>query len=564
MKDRIIDLALDRGRSVLLIIFGVLAFGVLARLSMPVENEPRIDIPFFVITIVHEGISPLDAARLLVMPLEVELKSVEGVREVRGMGAENLAIVSVEFTAQTDLDVALGDVREAVNRAKEELPPTAEEPIVAATATANYPLLQINLVGKGTPERTMLSLARRLRDRIEAIPDVQEVKLQGSREEFMEILVSPAGMQTYNLSVEQLLLELTRNNQLIPAGELESGSGSLSLKIPSVVDRPEDLFDLLVMVDGDTVVTLKDIASVRRTFKDRTSYSHANGEPSTSLFVHLRKQANRIETAEAVRELVDTFRPQLPNSVSMFISGDYSEFSQTQVVEMQGNIVTALLLVIIVVIPAMGFRNSLIVAFSIPVSFLLALTVLWLLGETYNFMVMFGMLLGLGMLIDGAIVVCEDADRRFSVGGGGGGGGSQASLRGCRKAHVPSCNFVYRNDTGSLCSLDVLAGRGGQLHGLSPGVGLGSTAERPSVRAGFRPRHRRHYGRTLGETRLSQCAGRYMGCRPSRSERISSALRANAFHGGASSFCDACHRPSCRLGRFRAAWITRSRGHVLQ
>ena len=418
MKDRIIDLALDRGRSVLLIIFGVLAFGVLARLSMPVENEPRIDIPFFVITIVHEGISPLDAARLLVMPLEVELKSVEGVREVRGMGAENLAIVSVEFTAQTDLDVALGDVREAVNRAKEELPPTAEEPIVAATATANYPLLQINLVGKGTPERTMLSLARRLRDRIEAIPDVQEVKLQGSREEFMEILVSPAGMQTYNLSVEQLLLELTRNNQLIPAGELESGSGSLSLKIPSVVDRPEDLFDLLVMVDGDTVVTLKDIASVRRTFKDRTSYSHANGEPSTSLFVHLRKQANRIETAEAVRELVDTFRPQLPNSVSMFISGDYSEFSQTQVVEMQGNIVTALLLVIIVVIPAMGFRNSLIVAFSIPVSFLLALTVLWLLGETYNFMVMFGMLLGLGMLIDGAIVVCEDADRRFSVGGG--------------------------------------------------------------------------------------------------------------------------------------------------
>ncbi|MDE0680159.1 MAG: efflux RND transporter permease subunit [Gammaproteobacteria bacterium] len=416
MKDRIIDLSLERRRSTLLAMIGIVIFGIVARVSIPVESEPRIEIPFYVITVVHEGISPEDARRLLILPLEIELKAVEGVREITGTGAENMAMVGVEFTTGIDLDVALSDVREAVNRAKPEFPSTTEEPIVEETATTDYPVLQINLVGRNTPEETLYASARRLRDRIETVGQVQLAALQGHREEFMEILIRPEQLATYRMSVEELYGALTRNNRLIAAGAMDSAQGSVSVKVPSVIESTDDLLDIPVRIEGDTVVTLNDVASVRRTFKDRASYSHANGERSISVFVYRRSGANSIETATAVREVADGFRDRLPAGVNMFYSQDTSQFAAKQIVELQGNIVTALVLVMLVIFPAMGLRSSLLVAGAIPVSFLFALIFLWLFGHSFNFMVMFGMLLGLGMLIDGAIVVTEDAERRITEG----------------------------------------------------------------------------------------------------------------------------------------------------
>ena len=416
MKDQIIDVSLERRRSTLLAMIGIVIFGIVARVTIPVESEPRIEIPFYVITVVHEGISPEDARRLLILPLEIELKALEGVREITGTGAENMAMVAVEFATGIDLDVALSDVREAVNRAKPEFPSTTEEPIVEETATTDYPVLQINLVGRDTPEETLYATAKRLRDRIETVGQVQLAALQGHREEFMEILIRPEQLATYRMSVEELYGALTRNNRLIAAGAMESAQGSVSVKVPSVIESTEDLLDIPVRIEGDTVVTLSDVASVRRTFKDRASYSHANGERSISVFVYRRSGANSIATATAVREVADGFRRQLPASVSMFYSQDTSQFAAKQIVELQGNIVTALVLVMLVIFPAMGLRSSLLVAGAIPVSFLFALIFLWLFGHSFNFMVMFGMLLGLGMLIDGAIVVTEDAERRITEG----------------------------------------------------------------------------------------------------------------------------------------------------
>ena len=395
---------------------GIVIFGIVARVSIPVESEPRIEIPFYVITVVHEGISPEDARRLLILPLEIELKAVEGVREITGTGAENMAQVAVEFTTGINLDAALSDVREAVNRAKPEFPSTTEEPIVEETATTDYPVLQVNLVGRNTPEETLYATARRLRDRIETVGQVQLAALQGHREEFMEILIRPEQLATYRMSVEELYAALTRNNRLIAAGAMDAAQGSVSVKVPSVIESTDDLLDIPVRIEGDTVVTLTDVASVRRTFKDRTSYSHANGEQSISVFVYRRSGANSIETATAVREVADAFRKRLPAGVNMFYSQDTSQFAAKQIVELQGNIVTALVLVMLVIFPAMGLRSSLLVAGAIPVSFLFALIFLWLFGHSFNFMVMFGMLLGLGMLIDGAIVVTEDAERRITEG----------------------------------------------------------------------------------------------------------------------------------------------------
>lgn len=385
-------------------------------MTIPVENEPKVDVPTFLVTIPHEGVSPSDALRLLIAPMEIELKAVEGVKEVSSTGAEHMGVVSVEFFSHVKMDTARTDLREAVNRARENFPSTTDEPVITEAGGHVSRVLQVNLVSRGAPEETVYRTAVRVKDQLEALPSVQRVSMQGAREEFLEILIDANKMHAYQLSSEQLIQTLARNNRLIPAGSLLSGQGSLSINIPSVVDTPEDLIDIPIFADEDKVVTLGDVATVRRTFKDRVSYSHANGEQSISLFVYRRPEAFLIGTAHEVQEFVDSIQDTIPTSIGMFISSNFASFAERLVNELQGNMVTALVLVMIVVLATMGFRSSVLVGTAIPMAFLFALIILWIAGQSFNFMVMFGMLLGLGMLIDGVVVVAEDADRRMADG----------------------------------------------------------------------------------------------------------------------------------------------------
>ena len=296
----------------MLIMVGIMIFGVVARMSIPSESEPRVEIPYFVITVVHEGISPEDATRLLVRPIEIELKALEGVKEITGTGAEHMALIAVEFYTSMDIDVAMADVREAVDRAKPELPSTAEEPVVTETASTDFPMMQVNLVSEHATERIVLKTAQRLRDRIETIPAVRSVVIQGQRDELLEITIEPARLLANGITVEHVIVALTRNNQLIPAGSLDAGKGSVALKIPSVVEEADDLIKLPLYTDGETVVTLGDVATVRRTFKDRTEYIRANGKMSVSLFPYRQIGANSIETTQAIHEIVEEFRESYP------------------------------------------------------------------------------------------------------------------------------------------------------------------------------------------------------------------------------------------------------------
>jgi multidrug efflux pump len=411
-----IDAAINRTRTTMLLMFMVVLAGLIARSAIPIANEPHIEVPFFAITIIHEGISPEDSERLLVMPMEIELKKVEDIKELTAYASEGSATLLVEFDADQDLDQALLDVREAVDRGRVELPSTAEEPIVQERTTEDFPIIQVNLVGEGVPERVLYNLAIDLRDDIEAIPGVLEANLQGHREEQLEAIIDPNALEAYQISNEELINTIVRNNRLIPAGSIDSGVGRFSVKVPSVIEEARDIFDLPIKASGDTVVTLGDVAEVRRTFKDRVSYARVNGRNSLSLGINKRADANIIDTINDVKEVVERHRENMPGKVDVFFSQDQAPFAEQQVVELQGNIFTALALVMVLVVAAMGFRSGLIVGLGIPVSFLFSLIFIYLLGYTFNFMVMFGMLLGLGMLIDGAIVVTEYADRKMVEG----------------------------------------------------------------------------------------------------------------------------------------------------
>ncbi len=412
----LIDAAVTRTRTTLLIMLMVLIAGVASLLAISIESDPSIEVPFFVISVFHEGISPEDSERLLVMPMEIELRSVEGVKELTAYAAENVATVMVEFEASFDLDQALLDVREAVDRAKPELPSTAEEPVIMEESTADFPILQVNLVGDDVPERVLYNIALNLRNQIESLPDVMDAELQGHREEMLEVVIDPVALETYRISSEELIGTIIRNNRLIPAGNIDTGEGRFSVKVPSVIEEARDLFDLPVKIKGNTVVTLEDIASIRRTFKDRDVYARVNGQRTISLNVVKRSNANVVDTVAKTKAIVERVKQTVPGKVDVFYTQDQAPFAQQQVTELQGNIMTALALVMVLVVAAMGLRSGIIVGLGIPVSFLFSLIIVNQIGFTFNFMVMFGMLLALGMLIDGAIVVTEYADRKMVEG----------------------------------------------------------------------------------------------------------------------------------------------------
>ena len=411
----VIDLAFLRSRSVLLLLAFILIAGTSAYITIPKEAEPDVAIPIIYVSMNHEGISPDDAERLLVRPMEKELQSIEGVKEMTSIAREGHASVTLEFTAGFDSKRALDDVREKVDTAKTKLPQDTDDPSVNEVNVALFPVMTISLSGP-LPERGMVQIARNLKDSIEAVPGVLEVDIGGDREALMEVVVDPAVMETYDVSYSELFSLISNNNMLVAAGAMDTGAGRLVLKVPGVVEEVEDILSMPVKVEEDRVVTFKDVASVRRGFKDPEGFARVGGQSAITLEVKKRVGANIIETNGRVRAIVEEERKLWPSTVEVAFMQDKSEEIRDMLKDLQNNVISAILLVMMVIIAALGVRSALLVGIAIPGSFLAGILVLSYMGYTMNIVVLFSLILVVGMLVDGAIVVTELAARRMSEG----------------------------------------------------------------------------------------------------------------------------------------------------
>jgi multidrug efflux pump len=412
----LIEGALDRSRTVLLALVFIILAGIITYRGIPKEAQPDVEIPYIYVSISHEGISPEDAERLLVRPMEQELRALEGVKEMTSSGYEGGANVTLEFDAGIDTAVALQDVRAKVDLAKAELPDETDEPTVNEVKISRLdPMLIINLSGK-VPERTLATIARDLEETIEAIPGVLDVETSGKREELMEILVNPLAMESYGLTQQELFNLVARNNKLVAAGALQTGQGRFPVKVPGVFESVEDVLSLPVKVDGERVVHFRDIAEVRRTYKDAQSYARISGEPAIGLEVVQRTGANIILTVERIREVVAEESALWPTGIDVTYSRDSSRDIRNMLTDLQNNVLLAVLLVLIVIIGILGLRNALLVGIAIPGSFLTGILLLGIGGLTINIVVLFSLIMAVGMLVDGAIVVTELADRKMAEG----------------------------------------------------------------------------------------------------------------------------------------------------
>ncbi|MGM1053146.1 MAG: efflux RND transporter permease subunit [Pseudomonadota bacterium] len=411
----LIDAALDRSRTTLLLLTALLLAGLAAWQAIPKEANPDVTIPIIYVSLSLEGVSPEDGERLLVRPMEQELRSIEGVRKMTSQASEGRAAVTLEFDAGFDPDQALTDVREKVDIARAELPQEADEPRVMEVNVGLFPVLTIGLSGP-LEETQRLAVARRLKEEIEGIGEVLEVDIGGDREELLEIVVDPLVLDTYGVDFGTLFNLVNRNNRLVAAGSLDTGAGRLALKVPGVIERLEDVMAMPVKVDGDRVVTFGDVAWIRPTFKDPEGFARIDGQPALVLEISKRAGANVIATIAQVEHLLDEAGGVIPAALEITTIMDQSEMVEEMLDELLNNVLTAVVMVLVVVLAAMGLRSALMVGLTIPGAFLTGILLIWTLGYTLNVVVLFSLILVAGMLVDGAIVVSELADRHLRQG----------------------------------------------------------------------------------------------------------------------------------------------------
>ena len=412
---QIIDFAIKKAKTTLLIAFMVIIAGSYARQEIPIAASPNVQLPFISVSVFLDGASPGDTSRLIARPLENRLKTVTGVKSIRSTSYLSYARIFLEFEVGFDIDKALVDIKQGVEEIKYQLPQEAEDPQIQEYSEASFPVMNISIVG-GTSVRQKVFYARELKDKIEPIEQILEVRLTGAPEEVLEGIIDKSKMESYGVTLSDIYYSVSNNNLIIPGGNQDTGRGSFNIEVPSIIESAKDVYAIPVKVTKDAIVTLGDIASIKRTFKDFTSYARVNGEDAVTLEISLRESANAIDASNAIRDILKNFESTLPKNLKIAISNDDTVYASLMVKELNGNIIAAVILIMVLVIASMGTRVSMLVGLSIPFCFLMTYLILYSLGMEVNFLVMMGLLLGMGMLIDGSIVITEYADKKIAEG----------------------------------------------------------------------------------------------------------------------------------------------------
>jgi multidrug efflux pump len=335
---------------------------------------------------------------------------------MRSTAFENGGNIILEFTAGFDSDRARYDVQNGVDLAKPKLPLETKEPIITEINLSLFPVLIVKLSGP-IPHRTLYRMARNLQDEIEgSLSSVRKAEIMGDQKDVVEILIDPTQVEGYGLSFDQVIANFTENNQLIPAGNIEMDTGRFAIKVPGVLENILDIMQLPVATHQDAVIRLKDVAEVRRTFKDRETIVRDGGQPAVSLEISKRTGENLIQTIEDVKTIVAAQKKKWPDHVAVAYANDQSHHIRDMLNELQNSIILAIILVMGIIVMSLGWRSSLLVGVAVPGSFLMGIMIISLMGLTVNIVVLFSLIFAVGMLVDGAIIVVEYADLKIAEG----------------------------------------------------------------------------------------------------------------------------------------------------
>jgi len=402
-------------RVVLTIMVVMLGAGIAAYVSLPKESFPAIDVPYLYVSISQTGVSPRDAENLLAKPAEEELATLPGLQNISSTSTTGHASVFLEFDINTDKDQALADTRARMDALKSKLPDDANDPIVAEIDLVGMPIISVAVYGSA-PEKELVRRAEDLQDALEGIAEVREAVLSGARDEILEVRIDLLRLEAYGLTASQLFDALAKNNMVVAGGTLNSGQGSFNIEVPGLITNAQDVFELPLKTDGNTVVTFGDVATITRTLADATDYTTVNGSPALILGVSKKLGTNIIDVSDKVRATTEDLAKDWPAGVHYSFFLDQAETTTSLFRSLEAAVLTAVALVLITCVATLGVRPAIMIGMSIPLSFMMAFLVAQSLGMTINMMVMFGLVIAVGVLVDDPVVVVEYAERKLQEG----------------------------------------------------------------------------------------------------------------------------------------------------
>ena len=400
--------------AVFVLMFGIAVLGIFSYFTLPRESSPDIKVPLVTVMVPWPQASPSDVENNITIPLERELKNLKGLTELTSTSAEGASITTCEFDPDIPVEEALQKVREKFDRAKVEFPADVEEETIEELSFSEFPIMIITLYGADVP--VLERVAEELEDRMEQIPGVLDVGITGGLEPQIEIEIDPEKLEGYKLPVDQVIQTLRGENTDISAGGVDTGDVKPSVRIPGEFKTPDDVESLVVhSVDGRPIY-LRDVATAKYTYKDPISYARRDGEPAVQLLVEKRAGADIIPITEMVKYGMREAKNEFPAGVDYAILTDESDNIRNMISDLENNILSGLVLVLLVIFFALGLRNALFVALAIPFSMAMSFFILQMMGLTLNMVVLFSLILAQGMLVDNAIVIIENIYRHIGLG----------------------------------------------------------------------------------------------------------------------------------------------------
>ena len=399
----------------LLVVILPIIVGMYAYSSLPKEGEPEISAPVAIVVTLYPGASPAEIENLVTTPLEDALEDLKDVDEMRSTSAEGVSVVVVNFKAEADLERSLQKVREKVTEARKDLPDDAEDPEVNEVTFSDIPIMIASVMGDIDPVK-LRRLAEDVADRIELMPEVLATDVAGGLIREIQIYLDPERLSQYGLTILDVFNAVKRSDVNIPGGQVNVEGRRLLLRTLTEVKNLRDYLKVPLIRQGDRVVFLGDVGSVKDGHSEDITFSRVNGVASVSIAIKKRAGANILETSAKVRERLKEMEKSFPASVHTSITADRAKYIRQSFDQMNNSAVFGLIIVILVLYFAMGLRNSVITALSIPLSLLLTFVFLKVFGMSNNDMVRFSLVLCIGLLVDNAIIVVENVYHHYQSG----------------------------------------------------------------------------------------------------------------------------------------------------
>jgi multidrug efflux pump len=408
------DLAIRNRVTVGVISLLIVIFGTYSYITLPRESSPDVPIPFILVTTVYEGVAPEDVESAVTIKIEKELAGLKGVKEITSSSAEGVSTIAIEFLPNVKIDTAMQYVRDKVELAKKDLPKEAEEPLLTEINFSEFPILLVNISGDLSPVR-LKTIADNLEDTVESIPGVLNCDIIGALEREIRLEIDQDKLAAYGLTIPEIISLIPAENVNISAGGLETAGTKFNVRVPAEFVEPDEVNELVIAVRDGKPIYLTDVARVRDTFKDRSEFSRLDGRETITLAVQKRLGENIIEIVDKVKYVLAEAAKRVPKGVRFDITLDQSRDIHMMIGDLENNLISGMILVVAVLLVSIGWRASLIVALEIPMSMMMTVTIMQMCGYTLNMVVLFGLVMAVGMVVDNAIVIVENIYRHYAI-----------------------------------------------------------------------------------------------------------------------------------------------------